>query len=101
MENRPSRDRAGVARYVLGIIAALTVSVGCMALIIGTVLVAPAAMPVLWIGVPFATFCGMLIVHRRFPADTYVIGLIFVPVVTALLGIAALQVSWSVGGNAL
>lgn len=93
--------RPRLAAYASGILAALAMSAGCMALVVAAVVVAPAAMPFVWVGVPIATFCGMMIVHRRFPADTYVIGLVFVPVVAALLWLAAVQVSWTVGGNAL
>jgi hypothetical protein len=101
MEKPAVRRRAGIARYASGIAAAITMSAGCMALVIAAVVIVPAAMPLVWIGVPIATFCGMLVVYRRFPADTYVIGLVFVPVVAALLCLAALQVSWTIGGNAL
>lgn len=101
MEKRSARSRITIAQYTSGIVAALTMSAGCMALVIAVVFVAPAAMPFVWIGVPLATFSGMLVIHRRFPADTYVIGLVFVPAVAALLWLAALQVSWTIGGNAL
>lgn len=101
MDKRAARNRVTIAQYASGIVAALTMSAGCMALVIAAVLLAPDAMAFVWIGVPVATFCGMLVIHRRFPADTYVIGLVFVPVVAALLWFAALQVSWTIGGNAL
>ena len=101
MEKRAVRRRITPAQYASGIAAALTMSVACMAIVIAVVLAAPAAMPFVWVGVPLATVCGMLVVHRRFPADTYVIGLAFVPIVAGLLWLAALQVSWTIGGNAL
>jgi hypothetical protein len=96
MANHPT-----VRDYVAGILAALTMAIGCMAIFIAVVFMAPAAAPALWLGVPVGTIAGMLVIHRRFPADTYVIGIAFVPVVATLLGFAAFQVYWSVLGDSL
>ena len=78
-----------------------TMALGCMAILVAVVLMAPRAAPSLWLGVPVGTILGMVVIHRRFPADTYVIGLAFVPIVVVLLGFAAFQVYWSVLGNVL
>lgn len=94
-------NRASARDYVAGILAALTMALVCMAIFIAVVLIAPRAAPALWLGAPIGTFLGMLVIHRRFPADTYVIGLAFVPVVVLLLGFAAFQVYWSILGNVL
>ena len=96
MANRPSaRD------YVAGILVGLTMAIGCMAVFVAIVLIAPRAAPVLWLGVPVGTIAGMVVIHRRFAADTYVIGLAFVPIVGTLLSLAAFQVYWSVVGDVL
>ena len=96
MLKRPSaRD------YAAGILAALTMAFGSMAIFIAVVFIAPGAAPALWLGVPVGTIAGMLVIHRRFPADTYMIGLAFVPIVFMFLGFAAFQVYWSVLGNVL
>ena len=87
--------------YLAGILAGLTMAIGCMAIFVAVVFIAPAAAPALWLGVPVGTIAGMLVIHRRFPADTYVIGIAFVPVVATLLGFAAFQVYWSVLGDSL
>lgn len=76
-------------------------ALGCMAIFIAIVFIAPRAAPVLWLGVPIGTFAGMLVIHRRFPAETYIIGLAFVPIVGVLLSFAAFQVYWSVLDNVL
>ena len=65
------------------------------------VFIAPRAAPVLWLGAPVGTIAGMLVIHRRFPAETYLIGLAFVPIVGTLLSFAAFQVYWSVLGDVL
>lgn len=96
MANRPSaRD------YAAGTLSALTLSIACMAIFIGIVFVAPRAAAALWLGVPVGTVVGLWAIHRRFPADTYVIGLAFVPIVFVLLAFAAFQVYWTVLGNVL
>jgi hypothetical protein len=91
----PARD------YVTGILAALTMALGCMAIFIAIVFIAPRAAPALWLGVPAGTIAGMLVIHRRFPAESYIIGLAFVPIVCTLLSFAAFQVYWSVLGDVL
>ena len=57
--------------------------------------------PALWLGVPVGTIAGMVVIHRRFAADAYIIGLAFVPIVGTLLSFAAFQVYWSVLGDVL
>lgn len=94
-------DRPSAWEYVAGILAALTMALASMAIFVAVVFIAPRAAPSLWLGVPVGTIIGMLVIHRRFPADTYVIGLAFVPIVVMLLGFAAFQVYWSVLGNVL
>ena len=76
-------------------------ALGCMAIFIAIVFIAPRAAPALWLGVPVGTIAGMRIIHRRFPAESYIIGLAFVPIVGTLLGLAAFQVYWSVLGDVL
>lgn len=96
MVNRPSSRE-----YVACILAGLTMALGCMAILVAVVFIAPRAAPSLWLGVPVGTIAGMVIIHRRFPADTYIIGLAFVPIVGTVLGFVAFQVYWSVLRNVL
>jgi hypothetical protein len=69
-----------------------------MALCVGVVMLMPASGPLAWLAVPLSLFAGMVVIHRRSPDYTYPIGLLFVPIVGAILTFAALQVGWTILG---
>ena len=85
--------------YISAFALGLTAAAACMALFAAVVMVMPIAAPLLWLGVPIALLVGMAAIHRRVPRDTYIVGLFFVPVVGALLVLAALQVYWTLGDS--
>ena len=91
------RSRGPIAAIGWG----FTASLACMAVFVGAVMVSPITAPALWLGVPASLVLGMVIIHRRVPRDSYIIGLVFVPIVGALLTLAALQVYWTVLGDSI
>lgn len=87
--------------YVGVILTATGVSMCWFALFVGVVFVLPATAPALWLAVPGSVLAGMIVIARRLPEQTYPIGLVFVPIMCAVLSLAVLQVYWSVLGDSL
>jgi hypothetical protein len=90
-----------VKAFLITVLYGLTMSLSTMALCVAVIMLIPATGPGVWFAVPLALFGGMAVIHSRMPGYSYPIGVIFVPIVGAILILAAIQVSWTVLGNYL
>jgi hypothetical protein len=88
----------GFKEFALAIFYGLTMSFSSMAFCVAVVMVMPFAGPLVWLAIPLSVFTGMVAIHRRLPDYSYPIGLLFVPIVGAVLTFAALQVGWTILG---
>jgi hypothetical protein len=78
---------------------ACAVSVGWMLAFLGLLTLMPGLAPGLWYMVPVGVFAGFAILWRRYPRDAYIIGLVYIPIVSALLLWLAALISWHVVGD--
>jgi hypothetical protein len=93
--------RQRLDKIVPGVLAGFGAAAAVMLGVIAIVVMAPRAAPVLWLGVPAGTFAGMWVIHRRLPKESYIIGLVFVPLVALVLAVAAFEIYWNVLGDRL
>ena len=94
-------DKPRLKDFAVTILYGVTMSLSTMALCVAVIMLIPTTGPGVWFAVPLALLGGMAVIHSRMPGYSYPIGVVFVPVVGAILVLAAIQVSWTVLGNSL
>lgn len=78
---------------------ACAVPVGLMLAFLGLLTLVPGSAPGLWYMVPVGVLAGFAVLWRRYPRDAYIIGLVYVPLMSALLLLLAALISWYVVGD--
>lgn len=100
--NRSKTPGGGVVKqYVWTVVQAVSVSIGLMLAFLGLLVLVPEVAPVLWLMVPVGVIAGFAVLWRRYPRDAYLIGLLYVPMMSVLLIWMAAQISWTVVGDYL
>ena len=89
----------GVKKHAWVVLQAVAVPIGLLLSFLGCLLLVPGIAPGLWYMVPLNVFAGFAILWRRYPRDAYIIGLVYVPIMSALMIWLAALISWHVVGD--
>jgi hypothetical protein len=93
--------RSGTRRFQLGfdIGFGVTVTLGAMLLIGGLFITMNPPNVIAWLPGPASVLAGYLVIVKRRPADAYPIGVLFIPIMLALVWWLAFLYSWHVLGE--